>query len=249
MLTAACALPKPPRAMPEERNPTMLMTLLPQGTLARGKATNVWLKVTNIAERRLLTAEDLKTVRNYPIHLMVIDQSLSDYQHIHPEPTGIKGVFRFSFTPKEANRYRLWADVVPAVTGQQEFVMADLSIGRGHVARSKAPSDHATAEGYRFALHWDRPLKQLESSTATLSVTDSNGNAVPTDSIVLAHVDGFFDDFHTVLHVNALSETGEGKMRFAIDPDQDGFLKLYVLVIINGKPVNVPFAVQVAPES
>ncbi|MEI6730644.1 MAG: hypothetical protein WCL30_05230, partial [Pseudomonadota bacterium] len=52
-----------------------------------------------------LTPGDLKTVHTEKIHLLINDQSLSDFQHIHPIPSEQAGIYDFSFTPHTNNSY------------------------------------------------------------------------------------------------------------------------------------------------
>jgi len=243
MAVSACAQLKPNRTVVDKPSPHRL-TLIPETSVDRRKTSNILVKINHAEERTLLKEEQMKKVRDHTVHLMIIDPSFTDYQHIHPTPTATPGLYSFPFTPKLDSSYRAWADIVPVATGKQEFVMGDLKGKRGSTL-TKTVSDEATVEGYRFALSWDKPLTQYERSTGTVAVSDKSGHPVAAESALLAHVDGFHDDYRSVLHANALAESGENKMTFAVEPKKAGFLKLYALVIINGKQVIAPFGVQV----
>jgi hypothetical protein len=62
------------------------------------------------------------------LHLLVVDPSLSDYQHLHPEPMRIAGQWAFSFTPRLAGAYRVFADFTPAATGRGLYASVDLKV-------------------------------------------------------------------------------------------------------------------------
>ena len=73
-----------------------------------------------------IKANDLQAEHTQKIHVMLIDPTLNDYQHIHPilvkSPDGEK--FTFDFTPKLPG-YIMWADIKPN-NGEQEYVKTTL---------------------------------------------------------------------------------------------------------------------------
>ena len=44
--------------------------------------------------------EDLLVTHTRRLHLLLIDPSLTDYQHVHPGPTRTPGEWAFAFTPR-----------------------------------------------------------------------------------------------------------------------------------------------------
>ena len=42
------------------------------------------------------------------IHLLAVDPSLDDYQHLHPVPDSLDGIWRFTITPKKFGEYRFF---------------------------------------------------------------------------------------------------------------------------------------------
>ena len=84
---------------------------------------------------RLLTASkkpigpvDLLISHTRKLHLLVIDPSLEDYQHIHPEPGEKAGDWTFHFTPQRAGVYRIFADFTPVATGRSLYANTDLEV-------------------------------------------------------------------------------------------------------------------------
>ena len=61
-----------------------------------------------------LSAEDVALSHTQKIHLLAIDPSLEDYQHLHPQPDPLfKGIWRFTLTPQKAGDYRVYLDLIP----------------------------------------------------------------------------------------------------------------------------------------
>src|SRR5262249_17815280 len=102
------------------------MELKPETELVAGKSSKIKLKLTEIQTGDLLSEKDLKLAHTKKLHLLVIDPTLTDYQHIHPIEIENTGEFTFNFTPKKEGNYRFWADITPIKTGTQEYVIADL---------------------------------------------------------------------------------------------------------------------------
>ena len=52
---------------------------------------------------------DLAEVHTRKLHLLIVDPTLTDYQHVHPEPTREPGEWSFSFKPNYRATYRVFA--------------------------------------------------------------------------------------------------------------------------------------------
>lgn len=234
---------------------TMKLTLLPQEALVPGKSISVLAKLTSLREQFLITDKDLDTVHATKFHLLVIDPTLTDYQHIHPEPdASTPGLYHFTFTPHRAGGYRAWADVTPVTTHKQEFVRGDLGDPRGG-AIDKTETREATVGGYHFALSFDTPPAKGKASMGTVTVTDAKGKPVTSLEPVMgayAHIVGLYDDFRTVTHTHPMGAEpstpdarGGPELMFHLEPQRAGFVKLFVQVRIGGKDIYAPFGIKV----
>ena len=67
-------------------------------------------------EGRPVDADDLAVVHGHKLHLLIVDEALEDYQHLHPQP-GPDGLYQVTFTPEFARTYRVWADYTLAKSG------------------------------------------------------------------------------------------------------------------------------------
>jgi len=75
-----------------------------------------------------MAPHELAQTHTKKMHLMVIDESLEDYHHIHPEAEGMDGHYTFSFTPQKAGHYRFFTEVVPVVTRRQLIATTEETI-------------------------------------------------------------------------------------------------------------------------
>ena len=223
----------------------------------RGKKTVVF-KLTDIKTNKAIRLADLAEVHTQRMHMLVIDDSLSDYSHVHPIEASEPGVYYFSWQPakKDAN-YRIWADLVPLNTHQQVYVIADLY-------KSKSTSSEITPKvttssevgGYKFKLSFDdTKLEKGKAAMGKIEVSNSQGKPVTYLEPLMgayAHIVGFNEDFNSVVHIHPMgaepqksSDRGGPELSFHIEPQKAGFIKLFAQVKIKGKEYFAPFGLVV----
>ncbi|MBA3537868.1 MAG: hypothetical protein H0T84_14870 [Tatlockia sp.] len=223
----------------------------------RGKKT-IFIKLRDSNTNKAITLTDLTEVHTQKIHLLVIDDSLSDYSHIHPVASNEPGLYYFFWQPliKNAN-YRIWADLVPLKTHQQEYVIADLY--KAKLSSAKIIPNTAlqsNVDGYLFKLSFDQP--ELQKGIATMGkveVSDALGKPVYALEPLMgayAHIVGFSDNFSNVVHIHPMgiepkknTDRGGPELAFHIEPQKAGFIKLFAQVKIKGKEYFAPFGVVV----
>lgn len=139
--------------------------------------------------------EDLLVVHTRPLHLMIVDPTLTDYQHVHPEPGRTAGDWTFSFTPHRAGTYRLFADFTPVATGRGLYASADVLVAPGQEATAEVTAKQGEPnawdierEGYRFTL---RPtpavLRARQPIDFQFAVTAIAGGRVPLGQVMGAY--------------------------------------------------------------
>jgi hypothetical protein len=204
-----------------------------------------------------LTPEELAVVHTEKLHLLLVDESLKDYHHLHPTPTQTPGEYAFSFTPASAMRYNAWAD---------------FTLNNGENLRIKAPLDAAnatrlppairvnhTAEKAGLKLQWKEsaPLMANSASMVHIHITDENGAPVTDLQPVMgayAHMVGFSADGNSVLHAHPVGrepqhadERGGPELAFHVQPGAAGMTQFYVQLRRNNEDIFVPFGQQVQP--
>ena len=101
---------------------------------------------------KAVAPEDLIVTHTRPLHLLIVDPSLSDYQHVHPTPLA-PGEWEFSFAPQAGGTYRVFADFTPAATGRGLYSSVDLTVAGPEIA---AAPDMVTAAGRVSVPHRSR---------------------------------------------------------------------------------------------
>ncbi|KTD01232.1 hypothetical protein [Legionella feeleii] len=243
---------------PGKQNYPSTLKLTVQKILAKGGQQLVTIKLTDIQTNQPINLRDLNEVHTQKIHLLIIDDNLSDYTHTHPQATNKAGVYQFTWQPTQKNAtYRIWADLVPTKTNRQEYVISNLLSAPQNTLRSAHQlARENTVDGYTFKLSFDqKQLKVGKPALGTIHITDTKGNPVRSLESVMgayAHIVGFNDDFKTIVHIHPMgsepqksSDRGGPELQFHLVPEKAGFTKLYAQVKINGKELFVPFGIKI----
>ncbi|MDP1602839.1 MAG: hypothetical protein Q8M03_06190 [Legionella sp.] len=226
--------------------------------VTRGEDKQVFFKLRNSITNQPLSLTDLKEVHTQKIHLLIIDESLEDYSHIHPTPADKPGLYQFTWHPLKKNAsYFAWVDIVPVQTDKQQYLQASLTKGSGKSALINRQQVSTTKmDNLTFTLSFDQtPLKVRVPAMGKITISDAKGKPVQTLEPIMgafAHIVGFSDDLKTVIHVHpmgkeptASSDRGGPSLEFHLQADKAGFIKLFAQVKINGKELFVPFGVMI----
>ncbi len=241
--------------------PTLRLSAEASGPVEAGKKQEVKIKLSKMDNSPVLY-DDLMVMHTQPIHLLIEEPGLGDYHHEHPVATQTPGEYAFSFTPKQSAPYRIWADLVPVTTGVQELPFADLSsAGKAGAIADLADKFTVKVDGFSFVLTLGggdgAPLKANQARRLDITVADSDGKPLKRLEPVMnafAHLVGFYDDFHTVVHlhpmggdVTAAEARGGPALSFMFFPPRAGFIRLYCQVSVDGQMHFAPFNVNVTP--
>ena len=231
---------------------TITFTLAPSSALQPGKTVQV--VATLKRDGKPLTFAELKEVHTRKLHLLVIDPTLTDYQHIHPVEGKQPGEYVFDFTPKLDAHYRVWADVTP-INGTHAYVPADMGAPLSEkTIIDKSERFAASQDGLELALSFDSPLTAGKASMGRVTITRNGKPFTQLQPVMgaFAHIVAFSEDYRDVLHVHPMgkepeseNERGGNTLEFHIEPRVTGFIKIFVQLRIDGKDVFVPFGVVV----
>jgi hypothetical protein len=162
---------------------------------------------------------DLITVHTRKLHLLVIDPTLRDYQHIHPEPGERDGEWVFSHTPERAGTYRVFADFTPAATGRGLYSFSDYNADgpagedSGEVRWAPALGEEVEREGYLLRLDLERGgvVKAGVPGTLVFSLRAKDGAAVPLEPVMGAyvHATAFDEERSGFAHLHPRVEPGQ----------------------------------------
>lgn len=234
--------------------------ILPVRNRAAGKAVPTVIRLTGSDGRRL-SLDQLEVAHTEKIHLLVIDQTLTDYQHLHPVPTEKPGEYRFDFNPRFGGTYHVWADLVPKATGKQEYSKTTLNVEGVAGAANQSINTKAEVDGYRFdiATENNAPLESGKAVMIKVKVAGPDGSEFTKLEPVMgafAHMVAFPADLGSVTHVHPMgaepktaAERGGPELSFHIEPDKPGYQKLFLQVQIGGQDKFAAFGLIVEPSA
>jgi hypothetical protein len=232
---------------------TVRATIRTEAALERGEEVKGILRLTQLTGAPILIT-DLRVVHTQRIHLLIIDPSLTDYHHVHPEPTAKPGEYAFRFTPTQPGSYRAWADLRTTYGGFQEYASADLPAATAPAPRpDPRVSLRAEVEGLRYTLSPEKSVIRInEPVRLKLRVTDKHGKPFRSLEPIMAtfaHLVGFNEDYRTVLHLHPKGNTtpratdrGGPDLEFQLYATEPGLYRLFAQVQIGGVSKFAPFS-------
>jgi hypothetical protein len=228
------------------------MTLATAGPAVAGQPVQTILTLQTYSGKPL-GPDDLATAHAKKLHLLIIDPTLTDYQHVHPVPTGAPGAWAFTFTPRAGGSYRLFADFVPIVTGNGLYAWADMPVG-GVAAASVPVSQQnwvSERDGYRFTLTPSaQPILANKLVDLKLTIERIGGGAVPLQVIMnaFAHLVAFDDQRSGFAHMHPQEyditkspDPIHPTLTFKLQLPRAGRYVIWSQVLIAGREIFAPF--------
>jgi hypothetical protein len=133
------------------------MTLETDVPPGRGRRMKVTLDLRT-ASGKPVGPKDLLLTHTKLLHIMVVDPSLRDYQHIHPVPGEEPGEWSMEFAPRRSGLYRFFADFTPAATGIGLYAMADMTVPGKPDLPPTADNWVFESDGWKFTLAPNVPM-------------------------------------------------------------------------------------------
>ena len=214
----------------------------------------VWLRT---ASGKVVLPTDLLVAHTRRLHLLVVDPTLNDYQHLHPEPGARPGEWRLAFTPRGAGQYRIFADFTPAATSRGLYAVVDLAVqSTGAPLAGREQGSSVERRGVTFALraHPSQPLRAGEALTLRFSASRADGGAVVLEPVMgaFAHLVAFdaarsgFAHLHPVeADLTARPDPRSPELSFKLTIPRAGRYTIWSQVNLAGEEVFVPFDFEV----
>ena len=242
--------------------PSVVMTASTAGPLRPGRKADARVTLALKKTGAPVTPPQLLVMHTEKIHLLIIDAAtLTDYHHEHPTLTEVDGQYAFSFTPRTAGPYWIFADIVPAETSIQEYAVADLPAGAA--LKTDPPPDQGTrltcvVDGFTFTLAFrSKQLVAGQPHDATLAVAGPDGKPFRQLEPLMAayaHLVAFHEDRRTVLHIHPSgpepgkpADRGGPTLPVTVYAPKPGFYRLFAQVQIEGRSRFAPFNITVLP--
>ena len=233
------------------------MTLQAERAPAKGETVEFTLTLRTASGKPIGPA-DLLVAHTRKLHLLAVDPTLTDYQHIHPEPGRRDGEWNFSLTPWRAGLYRVFADFTPAATQRGLYASADFNV-EGPVATVITNASTTYQErGYNFVLELPTVLQAGRPSVLRFRIESQGAvkTPVPLEPIMgaYAHLVTFDETRSGFAHLHPM-ENDLAKPPDALRPVLDfkitipvsGRYVIWAQVKIGGKEIFAPYWVDVLP--
>ena len=236
------------------------LTLKTAAAPTAGLEVQVTLRMTT-ANNKLIAPEDLVVMHTRKLHLLIADPSLTDYQHLHPEPTRVPGEWSFTFTPKLGGIYRIFADFTPAATNRSLYANVDLvvageQLSTPELAAAMTPSWIGQRDAYRLELvPGTRQIRAGQATDLKFSVTNTGGGAVGLEPVMdaYAHLVAFDTARSGFAHLHPMDadlgvapDSIKPTLSFKITIPAAGRYVIWAQLKINGREKFVPFWFDVA---
>ena len=229
----------------------------PLGELKPGKASNFRLDIRQF-DGSPLTAEEVALSHTKKIHLLAVDESLSDYHHLHPEPDSLyDGVWHFSLTPENAGKYVVFLDFIPVRSPRRVLLSSAFQVpGQTSVAVPNSENLVFLSQNRRFELSKVNSVSDAEGIELLLRAVDGNGEALTLRPVMgaFAHMVAFDPELKGFAHLHPLedvlpanqSDSHRGPLTFSFSPPKNGFYRLWAQVRIGEEAETfIPFDLKV----
>jgi len=200
--------------------------------------------------------EEIAVSHTERIHAMVVDPSLEDYQHLHPQPSGPPGHYHFTVRPQSAGNYAVYLDLIPLTNSRRTLLRQSFNVpGEQPAAQLRESLQHTKGElDFRFRPH-GKSLQAGKDVTFSLEVTHVRGEPTAFSPIMdsYAHVVAFDPDREGFAHLHPQNPFLEGQdpmnpeLDFTFRFDEPGLYRVWAQMIINGEQIFAPFDLRVSP--
>jgi len=185
----------------------MSLDFRPLDRLEIGKPCRFELNIKQ-ADGSPLADKDVALSHTRKIHLLAIDLSMEDYQHLHPEPDPLfDGIWRFTLTPKRAGNYQVYLDLIPLRSPRRVLLGASFVVPGERIAPVSRTDGSVFRIGKR-TYHLDTMPNEKEGSEIffKFSAKDENGESLPLKPVMgaFAHMVAFDSTKDGFAHLHPL---------------------------------------------
>lgn len=228
----------------------ILVELSADATPVAGSNTSFMLSLQTTTGRPI-RYEDIAVTHTERLHALIIDESLQDYQHIHPRPAGPPGHYVFEMTPKMSGEYRVYLDFIPLINNRRTLLWSRFEVHEdsGEMAADPESAVGTVAEGFDLQFNPANP-RSGEEIQMELVWRGVDGVAPPVFDPVMgafAHLVTFDAAGRGFVHLHPLNPIIHGQdpyspdLRFTMKLDQPGHYRIWAQIIVNGEELFLPF--------
>lgn len=189
-----------------------------------------------------LGRKDVALSHTKKIHLLAIDPTLEDYQHLHPEPDPLfNGIWRFTLTPQKSGQYRVYLDLIPLRSPRRVLLASGFNVPGDTELSQRTNSNLTFQQGERqFVI--DASVAEGEQSEwlLTFSALDKEGNDLALKPVMgaFAHLVAFEPNIEGFAHLHPLEyeqpksmdDSRVGTLTFSFKSPSPGNYRLWAQV-------------------
>lgn len=206
-----------------------------------------------------LSDDDVALSHTQKMHLLAIDSSLGDYQHLHPQPDPLfRGIWRFTLTPQKAGIYRVYLDLIPLKSPRRVLLGTTFKVPGTPDMLTSSEDGLIVSRGNRtFTVE---PIKTEEKASEILlkfTAQDQLGNDLPLRPIMgaFAHMVAFVPALDGFAHLHPLEfdqpktqdDARKGPLTFSFKPSTPGNYRLWAQIKVgeDGDESFIPFDLKI----
>jgi hypothetical protein len=228
------------------------MTLQTQGVARAGATVKVQIRLATSGGKPLGPG-DLVVAHTRKLHLLIVDPTLADYQHVHPEPGEKSGDWLVSFRPQAGGLYRFFADFTPAATRRGLYASADLEVegATKSPSLSRQPGLQLERGDVRFSLTAGTPSIQAGvTADLTFTLESKSGADLKLEPVMdaYAHLVAFDEKRGGFAHLHPIDpdlahrpDPRRPSLGFKVTIPQPGRYVIWAQVGLSGEEVFLPF--------
>jgi len=199
--------------------------------------------------------EEIAVSHTERIHAMVVDPSLEDYQHVHPQPAGPDGYFLLQVIPRRGGHYHVYLDFIPLITSRRTLVETGFDVpGDPGIPHPGQRLDFSTDS---LVMHFNSKQDRLVAGkdlSFTLDVRTRDGSPTRFGTIMnsYAHVVAFDQGLTGFAHLHPQNPIVEGQdplhpdLNFTFRFDEPGYYRVWAQFVVNDEHIFAPFDLMVS---
>ncbi|MBI4851221.1 MAG: cupredoxin domain-containing protein [Acidobacteria bacterium] len=210
------------------------------------------------ASTKDISINDLEIVHEKPMHLIVVSEDLSFFNHIHPMPTSDGSIFEVETEFPNAGKYRFYLDYSPKSVGHRLARLDINVIGTVPAAIElvEDKTDFQIIEDLKVTIKPEKAFQANEALTLAFLVEDAKTGKPITDIEpylgAFAHFNIIKQDHSETLHAHPLveakskDERGGPEIGTRTIFPKPGLYKIWTQFQRKGKVIVAPFIINVA---
>lgn len=209
-------------------------------------AGQVVLRIQLKENEKILGMKDISISHTQRIHAFLVDQTLTQFRHEHPEWDGKDWVLKTNL--EKGGNYKLWIQAKIASSDSEVTLSKPIRVqGEPATSQGFSPKLMGEADGVVVKLS-SNSLKSGEQSTLKFEVSRKDGSKLKLERYLgaAAHVVAINEKNNEMAHMHPLNEEAVSPFETHAAFEKPGNYRIWAQFKENGKLLTIPFTLQVA---